>query len=350
MLIRPRPHRIESLQSYIIRICRANAWDSRWFSQFILNKCSNKKDSDLQNRNSISRCIAKITKFDEVNKLIDVYKITTKYRKYIAVHRNRICPICYLENRLILNFWYLNLYKVCKLHEVLLIDCCVNCNTRFNADTLINGNCKKCGMSIFKKSFIYRKIDRYSAKINNKFHRISSFATYIKSIDYVVGLHNEIKTLDAILNYFYSRRKKEIFGFSLESTKNKYNRQLGCSYLGGNKDELTAVLITIISDYLSSKNCNLILHQAFDFIKYHLKHFENNNLKLCIRNILLSGITEFSNARVRRTFINFIFGIDKAYSGMFCETLDKYVFLRYSELNTAVAIPKKRKRIRSKLL
>jgi hypothetical protein len=42
-------------------------------------------------------------------------------------HRPRVCPLCLQENDYIRGVWYLNLYRVCEIHHVWLIENCSQC-------------------------------------------------------------------------------------------------------------------------------------------------------------------------------------------------------------------------------
>lgn len=192
-LVRPKPKEDEALESYIIRLVKANGYSSLGMFLRTIGALSDfdklddvsspKALSSLnlyhsqissQRRIEIIKTIAKLadTAFSEIYDIcLSRSSVnfsngrTGLFRKGVVVPRSqllpldsvRICPKCIDEALYIRQIWSFEAYSTCHIHNVPLIDRCSGCGSPIEIYRELTCMCKVCGM-------------KFSEVIGNKLH------------------------------------------------------------------------------------------------------------------------------------------------------------------------------------
>jgi hypothetical protein len=147
LLIRPRVNPKESFQSYLIRLARSNGYKYTAFSSAITARAKPHRSFKPEDRNDIQSLIAKIADNNARN-LVDVWECGYYFKHLFDYSRIKICLKCYGSEKVIPPHWWLKNYLVCVEHQLLLVDSCSNCKTRFNEQSFVKGQCLECGLEI----------------------------------------------------------------------------------------------------------------------------------------------------------------------------------------------------------
>jgi len=183
-LVRPKPKEDEALESYIIRLVKANGYSSLgMFLRTIGALSDSEKPDDVnspkalsslnlyhsqissQRRIEIIKSIAKLadTTFSEIYDICLARSSvnfsngrTGLFRKGVVVPRSqllpfdsvRICPKCIEESLYIRQIWSFEAYSTCHIHNVPLIDRCSGCGSPIEIYRELKCACKVCGMKL----------------------------------------------------------------------------------------------------------------------------------------------------------------------------------------------------------
>lgn len=147
LLIRPRVNLKESFQSYLIRLARANGYKYTAFSSAITEKSKPYRSFKPEDRSEIRSLIAKVADSNASN-LVDVWEIGFYFKHLFDYSRIKICLKCYESEKVMPPYWWLKNYLVCDEHQLLLVDSCSNCKTRFKEQSIVKGQCLECGFEI----------------------------------------------------------------------------------------------------------------------------------------------------------------------------------------------------------
>lgn len=147
LLIRPRVNPKESFQSYLIRLARSNGYQYTAFSSAITEKSKPHRSFKPEDRSEIHSLIAKIADSNASN-LVDVWESGFYFKHLFDYSRIKICLKCYECEKVMPPHWWLKNYLVCDEHQLLLVDSCSNCKTRFKEHSIVKGHCLECGFEI----------------------------------------------------------------------------------------------------------------------------------------------------------------------------------------------------------
>lgn len=147
LLIRPRINPKESFQSYLIRLARSNGYKYTAFSSAITEKSKPHRSFKPEDRSEIRSLIAKIAD-SNANNLVDVWESGFYFKHLFDYSRIKVCLKCYDSEKVMPPYWWLKNYLVCDEHQLLLVDSCSNCKTRFKEQSIVKGQCLECGFEI----------------------------------------------------------------------------------------------------------------------------------------------------------------------------------------------------------
>jgi len=167
LLIRPKVNSSESLQSYLIRLSRANGYKYPAFSSGITAQSKPHRSFKLEDRKEIQSLISNIAD-SNVHELVDVWECGHSFKHLFDYSRIKSCPKCLEQENILLPYWSLKNYLVCTKHKVLLIDSCSRCDVRFEEQSYVKGHCIKCKLEIQENRIDYVKLGSFDQKIHDK--------------------------------------------------------------------------------------------------------------------------------------------------------------------------------------
>ncbi|GLX84305.1 hypothetical protein tloyanaT_05570 [Thalassotalea loyana] len=224
LLIRPRAIPKESFQSYLIRLARENGYKYKAFSSGITANSKPHRSFKPEDRTDIQFLISNIADNNARN-LVDVWECGFYFKHLFDYSRIKICPKCYTNEKVLPPYWWLKNYLICDEHQLLLIDSCGNCNTRFNEDSIAYGHCMECGLEIEHN----KSAELNSGMFDKKLHSVcaaeemntSRFRELISNEVEQIYVHYQICSylLKEVLNrdkYINHRRTLDIYSLYTE--------------------------------------------------------------------------------------------------------------------------------------
>jgi hypothetical protein len=235
LLIRPKPFFNECMQSYILRVCRANGWNFDAFKTHVTTNVAPLHSTKSTDRELIANYLKSSTGYDVVTLLEDVWAYVDSHRTIFDLARQKICPACYKESNAAPTYWFFKSYLTCVKHNTLMVDSCWQCNHQYSQNSLIKLECDECHASIFDGDPIKVQADEYSQSIYSLFAgRQETNDNNLKRIkNHIIPIESELSVLKSLTT-----------NFSNDSSGNRHTRRFS----------------PIAELYRKQKNCSDIIH------------------------------------------------------------------------------------------
>jgi hypothetical protein len=234
LIVRIKPNKSESFQTYCIKLARVNGYPFIKFSNQIREEV---KLYNLQNpKNKIRKpeLIRDVTGYSEVLNVVDFFICYQSHKPFIEFTKIKFCPQCFPAQEDFPLYWSLKHYLVCVTHESLLINSCSHCNHGFTGETLRRMCCLKCFKSLEEMYSEQVEVDKYSKLF---FAAFSSFQG--NTFEFTSILNSKLKnSLEDVLK-IEKRNGLSFDGWGtseIQRTKStlavRYEKQLTCDPTG----------------------------------------------------------------------------------------------------------------------
>jgi hypothetical protein len=335
MLIRPYIKENESFQSYVHRIAKENGWTHNSLGDFLRSEVAPQYSYKPEDRLKIKHWVQVASKYNEVQKLPDVWGYYSDFRDYFDFKRHKICPCCYNEtNGVIPAYWFIRQYLVCIKHKQLLIDECQRCNEKLTSETFIKGECKGCSEKLDNFTGDHCEADVYSQTIFEQLKSINDDKEFISVFqECTLPVIKSLNVLTPLTGLEYSIGKS-YWQRRFLTIENLYSYQSDCSPLYESGKELTSRIISFINAHLSNgiNYAGKIFVKADKYVKDDTYTFYFSTL----RRVLLSEKNEIEGLTVGLTWTSKLFNLDETLFINF--TKDNYKDLLLKNTKPAISI------------
>jgi hypothetical protein len=233
LLIRPKPFLNECMQSYILKVCRANGWNFDAFKTHVTTNVASLHSTKSKDRESISNYLKFSTGYDSVALLEDVWGYVESHRTIFDLARHKVCPFCYKESNTAPAYWFFKSYLTCIQHSTLMVDSCWQCNQKYSQDSLIKLKCEDCHASIFDGAPNEVQADKYSQSIYSLF--AGSQETYGNNLkiikNHIIPIESELSVLKSLTANFSNDSSGNRQTRRFSTIEELYLKQIKCSNL-----------------------------------------------------------------------------------------------------------------------
>ncbi len=286
MLIRPYPHKQESLQSYITRLSASNSWSDNAFSSFFRANVAPLRSVKQSERHAIVKYLVQETGHSDVAELVDLWEMAGTYKQYLDLTIIKICPKCFGETNTLPPLWWLENYLVCAIHSQLLVDRCDHCEQKIDRESLRLNRCNQCERPLTHIQSNPAIPDQYSAQIASVFDLfkgtteqfIELFKQQIMSkVDEISGLHplvimNEVhvsirrgeKRHNAIVDKYDQQQQSQILADDQAYLINSLIRYIR-AYNEAGQFSLSKILLAF-KPFLNSGSCDFFYAALYQLI------------------------------------------------------------------------------------
>lgn len=254
LLTRPFPDLNETLQSYVVRLARANHYSIEQWTQFLSQESAPVRAKDLNSRKQLVSFLSRVTGMAEVDKLFDQWQFFNTDKNHFDYKMIKICPVCFSENGGKVNAsWVLRYNLCCEKHSCLLVDTCSGCGHAISEKCVLNKQCQQCGLQLSKFSSDRVKSDYFSSRMHQKL--AEGILTNRESL--LSELAWQSSYIDALSPLLYKGnqalwRKKR--GYSVWE---KYQHQRSVGELINNENSLNTALVGYVQKQFDSGTTDL---------------------------------------------------------------------------------------------
>lgn len=169
LLTRPFPDLNETLQSYVIRLARANHYSIEQWAQYLSQECAPVRTKDLNSRKQLVSFLSRVTGMTEIEKLFDQWQFFNTDKNHFDYKMINICPVCFSENNGKINAsWVLRYNLCCEKHSCLLVDICSGCGHAISEKCVLSKQCQQCGLQLSKIVADRVSSDYFSSRMHQK--------------------------------------------------------------------------------------------------------------------------------------------------------------------------------------
>jgi hypothetical protein len=221
------------MQSYILRICRANGWKYDAFKTHVAKYIAPLQSTKSKDRELIAYYLKSRTGYDVVALLEDVWAYVDSHRTMFDLARNKICPSCYKESYAVPTYWFFKSYLTCVKHNTLMVDSCWQCNHQYSQNSLIKLECDDCHASIFGGATNEVQADKYSQSIYSLFTGSQeNHDNNLKRIkNHIIPIESELSVLKSLTTNFSNDSSGNRHTRRFSSIEELYRKQKNCSDL-----------------------------------------------------------------------------------------------------------------------
>lgn len=271
LLVRIRPNKSESFQTYCNKLAQSNGYNFSAFTAQIGREAKRYKSTVQDDRKEIVDLIATITGYQEVADVVDLQACYHTHKSFIDYTRIKICPYCIGNGKLPL-YWSLKNYLVCASHKTQMIDVCSTCEVKLSEESLRQSCCVECLKPLNEMSSSPEILDQYSNLVYRAFSDFqgstldftqvidSQLRQPLEELIVLEHIHDKLEGLDRT-----QEKKKRLF------TLNELHRkQLACDQIAQDKSNIRSMLLRYVLLQVSSGHVNfsIALVEIINMLKY----------------------------------------------------------------------------------
>jgi hypothetical protein len=308
LLVRVRPLKNESLQSYCMKLAQSNGYHFSAFCTQIGKESKRYKSTKIDDRKEIVQLITDISGYEEVGDVVDFQACYKTHKSFVDYARIKICPKC-IKNHDLPLYWSLKTYIVCVDHQIPMIDKCSSCNSNITEESLIKSCCIECLTPLNEMSSDKVKIDHYSEMCHTAFSTFQGDTlAFTNTIENTLRLGLEeliiLKHVYGELCGQYRAQEKKRRLFSLGELREK---QLACGVIAQDINNVRGALVKYAELKILAGHINL--GSAFIEVIQMFKYQGAKRVKEVFESILFSPPKEIDNIGVGINWLEKYFDI-----------------------------------------
>ncbi|WP_334019010.1 TniQ family protein [Alteromonas sp. S015] len=324
LLTRPFSSTDETLQSFLIRLARANHYTFEAWSRHLADQGIPYRTRNQESRKKLVEYIDGILGRNETSELFDQWAFYTDLKLGFDFARIKICPHCFKESKGKLHpKWSFRFNLTCPVHGCLLVDTCSCCGTAINEQAVHSHKCTECGTPLITSESTIAEPDSFSGQIHelDSTKLISDERNRTALINLLTAQFN---TIEALSNYVYEGdqakwRKKRAY-----SLAQRYQHQIAVSQALSSQSATNDAVAQYAGEVISDGETDIA-----KLFRYSRKAIKNQFPQMLIKAIktYVENFDDDNGITVGLRWLSDLYGIDD-------DSLFKFVVLNHEALQT----------------